>query len=538
MKHIYFGVLFLFLPILVQAQIEITEIMYDLEGSDSKKEWIEIYNSGSGSVDLSDWRFNDGSNHTFAVPPEKGGQGSIVLDAGAVAIVASDAETFLSTHTVSVSVIDTVMSLNNTAETLQLKNAEGVVVEEVSYESEQGAAGDGLSLQKSDEQWIAVAPTPGVHASASEVPETEEEEDEEDSQQEDLADEQSSAGSSWPVEPQIFAFAGSEKRTTVTGGSIQFEGDVLGIEHEPLEGARYVWSFGDGSRGEGRMVMHTYMHPGMYVVMLDVSSGKYSATDRVYVRVGEADISVVAGDGFVALMNNADEEVDLSWWKLVISGAQFTLPEHTIILAGTEVRFADETTGLTSLVGENAGLQYPNGDAVTNTDLGVRPPSDALYDEEDLVTRSPSVAVGAQEEEGIGETEKSKMTIPTVIDAPTNNSKFVAVRDIFEDQNVVYAPQPVSVQTVATDIQTTSPIEEIEIILEKTHIATSAQVASVVSIGETKDNVPVWYWLIGVLGIALVGVLGVRHASPASATETTEADSYTLIDESEIDSNR
>ena len=55
-------ILLLIIPT-VSAQIEITEIMYDVPGSDAGREWIEIHNTGN-TTDLTDWRFfESGSNH-------------------------------------------------------------------------------------------------------------------------------------------------------------------------------------------------------------------------------------------------------------------------------------------------------------------------------------------------------------------------------------------------------------------------------------------------------------------------------------------
>ena len=87
-------------PTITLANIEITEIMYDLEGSDSKREWIEVYNGGFEPIDITDWRFNDGSNHTFV------GE-DLVIPAKTYAIIASDAESYIGSGLI----IDTVMSL-------------------------------------------------------------------------------------------------------------------------------------------------------------------------------------------------------------------------------------------------------------------------------------------------------------------------------------------------------------------------------------------------------------------------------------------
>ena len=67
--------------------------MYDVEGSDDKKEWVEIYNDSASEVNLKDWRFNDSANHILNEPPANGGRGSLVLPAYSYAILASDATT-------------------------------------------------------------------------------------------------------------------------------------------------------------------------------------------------------------------------------------------------------------------------------------------------------------------------------------------------------------------------------------------------------------------------------------------------------------
>ena len=41
------------------GDVVINEIMYDLSGSDTDREWIEIYNKGTSSIDLAEWRFQE-----------------------------------------------------------------------------------------------------------------------------------------------------------------------------------------------------------------------------------------------------------------------------------------------------------------------------------------------------------------------------------------------------------------------------------------------------------------------------------------------
>lgn len=49
-------------------EVKINEVYYDTVGIDSKEEWIELYNAGSGTVDLSGWKLTD-LEGTFVIPP-------------------------------------------------------------------------------------------------------------------------------------------------------------------------------------------------------------------------------------------------------------------------------------------------------------------------------------------------------------------------------------------------------------------------------------------------------------------------------------
>jgi len=117
MRAVFIFLFICFFPVITKAQVEINEIMYDLEGADSGREWVEIFNNSTNEVNLSGWKFYDGANHALNVPPANGGQGSLMLNPGTYAIFADSAATFLTDHPgFSGIVIDTVMSLNNTGE--------------------------------------------------------------------------------------------------------------------------------------------------------------------------------------------------------------------------------------------------------------------------------------------------------------------------------------------------------------------------------------------------------------------------------------
>ncbi len=68
-----------FLPAAASADIVINEIYYDAEPNTSTAEFIEIFNSGPATVDLSGWAFSDGIAFTFPVGTQ--------LDAGAYLVL-------------------------------------------------------------------------------------------------------------------------------------------------------------------------------------------------------------------------------------------------------------------------------------------------------------------------------------------------------------------------------------------------------------------------------------------------------------------
>jgi len=71
--RIFFAFLIAAFPL--SAQPIFSEIMFDLQGSDSPNEFVEIYNSGTDSIDLSLWQINDRFSTDELVD---GGMGTII----------------------------------------------------------------------------------------------------------------------------------------------------------------------------------------------------------------------------------------------------------------------------------------------------------------------------------------------------------------------------------------------------------------------------------------------------------------------------
>ncbi|HCR93276.1 MAG TPA: hypothetical protein DIU47_05000 [Candidatus Pacebacteria bacterium] len=488
--------IYFFLAIPSFAAVVINEIMYAPEEGVAH-EWFEIFNNGGNDFDLKDWRFSDGSNHVFEEPPKNGGQGSLVISPGVYAVIAKEANIFLSSHPgFSGTVIDGSFSLTDAGDTLSLIDANGLTVDTVTYGENAGAQKNGLSLQKINSVWQGGTPTPGtLNVSA---PTT----NANSSQQETATTSTSTttatnipSGSSFPVEPQIFASAGESKRIVIVGGTTTFSGRVWGLKKEPIENARMLWNFGDGSTSEGKTVAHTYRYTGTYIITLDASSGYYSASDRVTIEVVSADVIISSiGDSkssFVELYNKSPYELDLSFWSIRAGNLTFIIPEHTFVAAGAKIKFAREVTGLPA--------------ATSTAQVGI--------------TSNTLASVALYYPNGIPANSYSPGTPLSISSLPTNRNQSVVTKKTTNAQ-VSTVQENTKNTTVSQDIPTQKEFPE-----------ENPQNASVGNAyPETRS---LFWWITGVCALAFVGVASAffTKRNPLLEPVKNEADAYEIIEE-------
>ncbi len=125
------------------SPIVINELMYNPPGTVSSGEYVELYNAGYGSMDLSNWRFSDGIDFTF---PE-----GTVLDEGDYLVICKDASSIRSAYGITNAIGDFAGSLSNAGERVRLANSVGMVMDEVRYAPGNpwpaSADGEGYSLE-------------------------------------------------------------------------------------------------------------------------------------------------------------------------------------------------------------------------------------------------------------------------------------------------------------------------------------------------------------------------------------------------------
>ncbi|MCE9541563.1 lamin tail domain-containing protein [Candidatus Kaiserbacteria bacterium] len=353
------------MPGFAHAQILINELQYDASGTDTDQEYVELYNSGSASVDLTGWKVNDGSNHTLNAPPKNGGTGSLTIAPGGYVLIVDNATNFLASHPgLAGIVIDAVLSLSNTGATVSILDSGGTAVDSVSYTKDQGANGDGNSLQRSSGIWIAAAPTPNtVNASgASTASQSDAQTSSSTAPQTPAKNESTQTTVSSYVAPpsaEIFADGGTD-RSVVVGADTEFRGRAYNRSQDIVENVRFNWNFGDGTTAEGVAVMHHFDYPGRYAVFLTIAQNVSAASDKIVVTAEPANLAfIVNSDASVSITNNAGRDIDISKWIISSFGRDFVFPDGTDILAGETLRIAQSHLGFT--VGMRTEFRYPNG---------------------------------------------------------------------------------------------------------------------------------------------------------------------------------
>jgi len=245
----------------------------------------------------------------------------------------------------------------------------------VPYLLDQGASNNGQSLQKINGEWEEGIPTPGeANSQDSQPPEEDNPEDTPDDPQDETLPPTTTTPTptiTYKIEPQIFVQILPLVDIPIAGADFIFEANAFGLKNQPLQNAEYQWTFGDGSKTKGQKVLHNYQYPNDYVVSLEVISGKYSASDRLKIKVISSnvvisEVGIVIDNNFIELHNPSTYELNLSWWRLRVDNNYFTIPKNTILLPKNRIKFSAMTTNLFSNQTSLVSLLYPNGSIAFN----------------------------------------------------------------------------------------------------------------------------------------------------------------------------
>lgn len=136
--------------------LEISEIMYNPLGTDTGKEWIEVY----GLMNLSEVKlYENNINHGLTLM-----EGSDMING--YAIIVNDYDAFKSDYPASATIFESSFSLKNSEGEYLALTKNGETLDDTTYEP---IASEGNSIIRNGETWLEASPTPGYEA--NQIPE-------------------------------------------------------------------------------------------------------------------------------------------------------------------------------------------------------------------------------------------------------------------------------------------------------------------------------------------------------------------------------
>lgn len=382
MKRTYFvmlGCALLLVPLYAFGAIELSEISYNPEGTDSGYEWVEILNAGNETISLEQYSFREsGVNHRFKTLQE--GE-SFALTPNTYAIIADNPLKFQE-HFPSFPglVFDSSFSLVNTGELLQILDDSGSVSSEYLYNPELGGNGDGSTLGKIGTAFVATEPTPGRANSPFATTSSDDQSpagsgtdsgggDEEANENNESTSGNDSVAPKEPVSTRIvttrdqpvlidISTSAGQDRIVMRGVPYTF----VGASTPNIKRGDYVWNFGDGESKKNDVAKHTYQYTGKYIASFTLSHESKNYTDTATITVIDPALSIsIVDQESVAIGNDSIYPLEISGFSIKHASSTFVFPEHTFIQPASAVQIPSAILGMELNQSTAISLHGPDG---------------------------------------------------------------------------------------------------------------------------------------------------------------------------------
>lgn len=369
--------------ITVTFAFQISEIQYDPSGSDTDREWIEVFNESTESLDLTQYKFfENNTNHSIDVL-----SGDKVVLSGEYVVIVQNMDKFKTDYpNYTGKIFKSSFSLSNSGEVLSLKDKSGTVLHTIDYTSSASTAGNGFTLNFNGSGLEKGSTTPGsgslqvgqgtTNTTGTSTSTT--------TTQTTASTTLDADGnfippvyyhrSYFPESEKIYLSLG-ENRIALAGSDILFEvSSVMGDTRRPVN-ANYFWDFGDGESAEGVKVYHAYKFSGEYTVNVEAFSNGSKSSDRIYVKVMDPNLSIslkeINGEKGVQVLNNGKDEVDIGGFLVRATGGEFVttskiskhlnlMPKKGVVISQDTLKFATSST--------HFELLYSNGKQIAMYD--------------------------------------------------------------------------------------------------------------------------------------------------------------------------
>lgn len=348
-------------PTAAHAAVVISEVAWMGTSVSANAEWIELQNTGSESVSLAGWVLTSATG-----APNIGLTGSIAGGGYYLLERTSDA----SVPTVTADQIYS-GALANTGLTLLLKDQTGTAVDTVMGGTDWASIGGDNTTKQTPQRvgstWSTAEPTPKAQNNTGATDDEDDEGTEPVASSTDPLTPQPSVGGSSisratsgnPV-PKLYIDAGPGRILSAGADTIfsAYAYDSDGIVRKDVE---FSWSFGDGDSADGDEVTHAYLLPGTYTVSIAARAGKSHTVSllKAVVYPSAARITKATSEG-ITLVNDGDEILDMSGWRVVQGNRQFIFPRFMAMLPGQETQLPASITKLGTST-EPIALLFPSG---------------------------------------------------------------------------------------------------------------------------------------------------------------------------------
>ena len=366
------------------SALKISEIMYDPAGSDTGREWIEIYNDENNNLSIGNgtYKFYEANaNHSIS--------GTDILLSGEYAIIADDINKFKIDYPTYIGAIyGSSFLLSNSGETLTIKHksvgdGEYKIISEINYTPYVVAVSNGTACDmgiNGASNWRDCIATPGIANEVSGGAGTES-----STSTASSTASSTSSGSGQTVYNSVavgISYYVPNTNIYLRIGNMTLESQkdksaIAGIETDMIvraydnkgiavKGLKYYWSMGEGGYYEGENIKYIYHMPGDYEYTVEAGNDNSYSMYRGSIHVYEPKIKIFSlgtTSNYINIKNDIDTEMDIGGYILRdnINNKSYKIARNTFIKANKELRLIGAAVGFVSTSSDNFTLSSANG---------------------------------------------------------------------------------------------------------------------------------------------------------------------------------
>lgn len=307
--------------------------MFNPEGVDSKREWIEVQNTSNETIDLTTYRFTENDTDHLIRATQKP-----TLEPNEIAIIADNPETFNLEYKNVPLVFDSSFSLKNEGESLHLKDKDKNIIHTANYHAGEN---NGYSYHLTKTSNFFATPNPGEVG--SKPPQTSiDKEIKTDSQKKEEEEEtKKETDNDEPSFPTFYKGDLQTDETIIAGNTHTFiptvnyhrsDGKIISKNRGEIH-----INFGDGTIRQMESVApvkHRYQYPGEYITIFTYQKSHLTENPNLTIKsvitVTENPVTIDRNNRDITITNNHHTYLDISNWQLKNKNSKtFVFPENT-----------------------------------------------------------------------------------------------------------------------------------------------------------------------------------------------------------------